>query len=70
MFLNFDETYELFWNIIDDTYIEIGVSCNTIGWCGLGISPSLVYTLINKYVLYIKLYYIVYIKHISSNIKV
>ena len=54
MFLDFDKTFELYWNIINNTFIDIGISCKTLGWCGIGISPSMIYIIY----LYILLYYI------------
>ena len=56
MFLNFGETFELYWNVINDTYIDIGISCKTLGWCGIGISPSMI-LYIYVYILILYIFY-------------
>ena len=39
-YLDDDETFRLFWTILNGTHVEFGVSAQTTGWVGFGISPT------------------------------
>eukprot|EP01083_Nonionella_stella_P077615 212028_1 len=35
-----EDTYELYWNNLEDDQIEFGIECATTGWCAIGISSA------------------------------
>ena len=39
-YLDDAETFRLFWTILNGTHAEFGVSAQTTGWVGFGISPN------------------------------
>ena len=39
-YLDNAKTYRLFWTILNETHVEFGVSAETTGWVGFGISPN------------------------------
>jgi hypothetical protein len=40
MYLNSDDSYRLYWTVLSDGWIDIGLEVQTLGWIGFGISPD------------------------------